>query len=326
MIVVTGGAGFIGSAIVKKLNDQGIDNIIIVDRFRSGDKWKNIRSLKFESFIHADELFETSILKHASAIYHMGACSSTLETNMDYLFKNNFEYSQTIFEHSAIYNIPLVYASSAATYGDGELGYNDDESLISQLKPLNPYGYSKQLFDEWALAKERKPSKWFGVKFFNVYGPNEYHKGTMSSVIYHTYNQIQETGKMKLFKSYKPEFKDGEQKRDFVYVKDVVDVMINLIENADEEKSGIYNLGTGQARTFYDLAAGTFRALDLEPNIEFIEMPDHLKKQYQYYTQAEMGKLAEVLPEFKFRSLEEGIKDYVQNHLHTSDPYLSVGR
>ncbi len=326
MIIVTGGAGFIGSAIIKKLNDIGRDDIIIVDRLGKDSKWKNIRSLKYASFIHADEFLETNLLKSAEAIYHMGACSSTLETDVDYLMRNNYDYSRAVFDAAAIYDIPIVYASSAATYGDGELGYNDNEDEVSKLIPLNPYGYSKQLFDEWVLNKDRKPSKWYGVKFFNVYGPNEYHKGTMSSVVYHTFNQIQATGKMKLFKSYNDKFKDGEQMRDFVYVKDVVDAMVDLVEKADKNTSGIYNLGTGKARTFYDLASATFNALDLKPNIEFIEMPDHLKNQYQYYTQASMEKLQIALPGFEFKSLEDGVADYVKNHLNTSFPYLKVDR
>jgi ADP-L-glycero-D-manno-heptose 6-epimerase len=324
MYIVTGGAGFIGSAIIKRLNEMGIENIVVVDRFREGQKWKNLRGLKYDEFIHADDFMETTYLKsgNVKAIYHMGACSNTMETDVDYLYQNNVVYSQFLFEHAAVYSIPIVYASSAATYGAGDLGYDDDHAGIRKFKPLNPYGYSKQFFDEWVLKQKRLPPKWFGVKFFNVYGPNEYHKGTMSSVVYHTYNQIQETGKMNLFKSYHPEFKDGEQKRDFVYVKDVVEAMIGLIEKADADKSGIYNLGTGTARTFHDLASATFKALDLEPKISFIDMPDHLKKQYQYYTQAKMDKLFAALPGFKFMSLEEGVADYVKNHLHTEEPFL----
>ncbi len=328
MIIVTGGAGFIGSALVKELNDSGERDIIIVDRMGDAHKWKNIRGLKYDSFVHADEFLKTNLLKSTalSAIYHMGACSSTTETDVDYLMKNNVEYSKALFEAAAIYEKPIVYASSAATYGAGEQGYDDNQEKIASLRPLNPYGYSKQLFDEWVLRQKRLPTKWFGVKFFNVYGPNEYHKGSMSSVVYHAYNQINETKKMKLFKSYHPDFKDGEQKRDFVYVKDIVSAMIALMNKADKNASGIYNLGSGMARTFNDLVEATFQAMDKPTKIEYIEMPEHLKSQYQYYTQANMDKLKKALPDFTFSSLEEGVTDYVKNHLMQENQYLETTR
>lgn len=322
MILVTGAAGFIGSALVKKLNDQGMTQLYLVDRLRDTSKWLNLRGLQYEEYIHADELFNSEnhrIFAGLKAIYHLGACSSTTEKNVDFLMKNNVEFSKKLFSFAAQNQVPIVYASSAATYGDGEKGYNDQ--AINGLLPLNPYGYSKQLFDEWVLKQKRFPPAWYGLKFFNVYGPNEYHKGSMRSVVVQAFEQIRDTKKVKLFKSYLPDFKDGEQKRDFVYVKDVVDVMLNLMKAGNN--SGIYNVGTGVARTFKDLAVATFKAMNIETNIEFIEMPDNLKKQYQYFTEANMTKLSETLPGFKFHSLEEGVGDYVRNYLNTTNPYIN---
>lgn len=313
MIIVTGGAGFIGSVLIHELNQAGRSDIIVVDRFEQDDKWLNLRSLKFDRFIHADEFFDlldTIQLENVEAIYHMGAISSTTERDMDLLYKNNVEYSQLLLTIASDFEIPICYASSAATYGDGEQGYDDNQ--ISKLKPLNPYGYSKQLVDEWTIKQEFK-NPWYGVKFFNVYGPNEYHKTNMCSVVYQAYKQITATGKMKLFKSHRDDYKDGEQLRDFVYVKDVCKAMVELIKNKVE--SGIYNLGTGQARSFLDLTKATFKAMDKKENIEFIDMPESLRDQYQYYTQANMNKLKNALPDFKFLSLEDGVSDYVQNHL-----------
>ncbi|MEX1100180.1 MAG: ADP-glyceromanno-heptose 6-epimerase, partial [Bacteriovoracaceae bacterium] len=245
MVIVTGAAGFIGSCIVKKLNDEGVHNIICVDRLRDGEKWLNLRGLKFYEFVHADEFVEPDILnavfdEGVRAIYHMGACSSTTEKNMDFLWKNNVEFSQILFRYASEYDTPICYASSAATYGAGENGYDDEESTLHRLMPLNPYGYSKQAFDEWALKQMRKPAKWFGVKFFNVYGPNEYHKGGMRSVVHQAFQQITSSGKMKLFKSYKKEFKHGEQLRDFIYVKDAVEAMYKLMNDKHTGPSGIY--------------------------------------------------------------------------------------
>lgn len=328
MIIVTGAAGFIGSCIVKKLNDEGIENIICVDRFREGAKWLNLRNLRLYEFVHADEFVEPDILNSifdegVSAVYHMGACSSTTEKRVDFLWKNNVEYSQILFRYASEYDVPICYASSAATYGAGEFGYDDDEQSLSRLSPLNPYGYSKQVFDEWVLKQMQKPKKWFGVKFFNVYGPQEYHKDGMRSVVHQAYEQIQRDGKVKLFKSYKPEYRDGEQLRDFVYVKDVVTAMYRLMNDKHTASNGIYNLGTGKARSFKDLVQATFHAMEREPKIEFIDMPDHLQGQYQYFTEAKMDKLYKALPEFRFHTLEEGVKDYVQNHLMQASPYLS---
>src|SRR5690554_4175970 len=327
MIIVTGAAGFIGSCIVKKLNDEGIHNIICVDRFRDGGKWLNLRGLKFYEFVHADEFVEPDILNSVfdegvSAVYHMGACSSTTETNMDFLWKNNVEYSQILFRYCSNYDTPICYASSAATYGAGEFGYDDDERTLPQLAPLNPYGYSKQAFDEWVLKQAQKPEHWFGVKFFNVYGPHEYHKGGMRSVVHQAFGQIQDSGKVKLFKSYKEGFADGEQLRDFVYVKDVVEAMYRLMTEEHQGESGIYNLGTGKARSFKDLVNATFAAMSVESNIEYIDMPEKLRGQYQYFTEANMDKLAKALPDFQFKTLEEGVRDYVQGHLMQESPYL----
>lgn len=329
MILVTGAAGFIGSVIVKELNDRGIEDLLLCDHFESGDKWKNLRGLKYDSFVQVEDLFNHPVWKKAkgglAAIYHMGACSDTTELNMDFLYKNNTEYTNKLLVLAAQKNIPIVYASSAATYGAGEQGYSDDHKGISELRPLNKYGYSKQLSDEWILKQKTKPKVWFGVKFFNVFGPNEYHKGKMSSVVYQSFNQIRDVGDVKLFKSHREDFKDGEQLRDFVYVKDVVRAMIELIAAGKKKPSisGIYNLGTGEARSFHDLVKATFSSMDLEPKIQFIDMPKELRNQYQYFTQANMSKLQKALPKFKFMKLEEAVNDYVRNHLARPDQYLS---
>ena len=329
MILVTGAAGFIGSVIVKQLNEKGITDILLCDHFESGDKWKNLRGLKFHSFIQVEDLFAHPIWKKPTsfkAIYHMGACSDTTQLDMDFLYKNNTEYTNSLLTLAAQKNIPIVYASSAATYGAGESGYSDDHKGVPTLKPLNKYGYSKQLSDEWILKQTKKPKVWFGVKFFNVFGPQEYHKGKMSSVVFQSFNQIKDVGEVKLFKSHRPDYNDGEQLRDFVYVKDVVRAMIELIDAGKKKPSisGIYNLGTGQARSFHDLVKATYSAMDLEPRIQFIDMPGELRNQYQYYTQADMGKLKKALPKFKFMKLEDAVNDYVRNHLALPDSYLSV--
>ncbi|MCM2351520.1 MAG: ADP-glyceromanno-heptose 6-epimerase [Bacteriovoracaceae bacterium] len=328
MILVTGAAGFIGSVIVKQLNDKGHEDIILCDHFESGDKWKNLRGLKYDSFVQVEKLFDHPIWKKPAglkAIYHMGACSDTTELDMDFLYENNTQYTNQLLTLATQKNIPIVYASSAATYGAGEQGYVDDHKGIPALKPLNKYGYSKQLSDEWILKQKKKPKVWFGVKFFNVFGPNEYHKGKMSSVVYQSFNQIRDVGEVKLFKSHRPDYKDGEQLRDFVYVKDVVRAMIELIEAGKKKPtlSGIYNLGTGEARSFHDLVKATFTSMDLKPRIHFIDMPLELRNQYQYYTQAEMGKLKKALPKFKFMKLEDAVNDYVRNHLGQAEQYLS---
>lgn len=327
MYIVTGAAGFIGSCIVKKLNDEGIENILVVDRLESDSRWLNLRGVKFQEFVHADEFIQPDILNSifdegVTQIYHMGACSTTTETDVDYFMKNNVEYSQILYRYCAEYDVPICYASSAATYGDGENGFVDEENDLEKLQPLNPYGWSKQLMDEWVIKQLKRPSKWYGVKFFNVYGANEYHKGGQKSVVAHAFNQISETGQMKLFKSYKDEYADGEQLRDFVYVKDIVEAMWQLMSTNHKGVNGIYNLGTGVARSFKDLVSATFKAMDKSENIIYIDMPDSLKNQYQYYTQAQMEKFQAALPLFKFSSLEDGVSDYVKNYLMQDNPYI----
>lgn len=317
MILVTGGAGFIGSVLCHELNQLGHTDLVIVDKLEDSIKWKNLRGLKYLEYIHADELFSgeyDDLIAEADLVFHMGASSSTTEKNMDFLMKNNVAYTQALFRFATTKNIPFIYASSAATYGDGSFGY-DDSRVLSNLMPLNPYGYSKQLVDEWVLKEEKKPDHWFGLKFFNVYGPNEYHKEEMRSLVHKSFEQINTKGVVQLFKSYDPRFEDGKQLRDFIYVKDVVKVLIELAKPQKEKFSGIYNLGTGKARSFYDLALFTYSAMKISPKIEFIDMPAEIKNQYQYFTEAKMEKLKKVIPDLSFTSLEDGILDYVQNYL-----------
>lgn len=318
MIIVTGGAGFIGSCIVRTLNDMGIEDIVIVDNIRDTDKWMNLRNKKYIEYINRDDFLNR--LDYYSGkvthVIHMGACSATTERNFDFLYKNNFEYTKRLWHFCAENSCSFIYASSAATYGDGKQGF-DDCSDIKELRPLNGYGYSKQLFDLWVekelKAKHRTPKQHVGFKFFNVYGPNEYFKGTMASVIFHTFNDVMATGKKGLFKSYNPNYEDGGQLRDFVYVKDICKVVKFMMANP--KVSGLFNLGTGKARSFYDLAVATFCSMGKEPNIEFIEMPESLRGKYQYYTQAEMYKLKLAGYTDPFFPLEEGVKDYVQSYL-----------
>lgn len=323
MILVTGGAGFIGSVIVKELNMLGREDILIVDRLSDSEKWHNLLGLKYQEYIHAGTLFDDGqdIMSEVDFIFHMGACSATTEKDMDYLMSNNVDYSKALFSYATAAGIPIVYASSAATYGVGELGYSDQHEKIPKYRPLNRYGYSKQLFDEWVLKQEEKPAHWFGVKFFNVYGPNEYHKKEMRSLVHKAYGEILEKGQVKLFKSHRPEFKDGEQLRDFVYVKDAARALINMMNPSSARFSGIYNIGTGQARSFKDLMTATFKAMGRESKIDFIDMPENLRSQYQYYTQADMTKFQQFLPKFKWMSVEEGVSDYVKNHLMSERTY-----
>lgn len=314
MIIVTGGAGFIGSCMVRTLNDAGIEDIIIVDNIASTDKWLNIRNKKYLKYVHKSEfLAELPFYEHVTAIIHMGAQSSTTEKNFDYLWKNNFEYTKTLWNYCAEKQISFIYASSAATYGDGSEGF-DDQADIDSLLPLNGYGYSKQLFDLWVKHQAaRAPKQHVGLKFFNVYGPNEYFKGSMASMVFHGYRQIQESGKIRLFKSCNPDYADGGQLRDFVYVKDVCSVIWWLLQN--EQVSGLFNVGTGRAQSFRELAEATFHALGLEPDIEYIEMPEHLREKYQYFTEAKMTKLRSVGCALEFKNLNKSVTDYVQQYL-----------
>lgn len=312
-VVVTGGAGFIGSCIVRKLNDMGIEDIYIVDNVNTSEKWMNLRNKKYIRYFHKDEfLNELDDLDDISCIIHMGACSSTTEQDFDYLYKNNYLYTIALWKYCAQHGISFIYASSAATYGAGELGF-DDKMDIKKLMPLNRYGYSKHIFDLWAEKQTDRPRQAVGLKFFNVYGPNEYHKGRMASMIYHGFNQVVENGSIKLFKSYKEGFEDGGQLRDFVYIKDICEVIAFMVEHPDV--SGLFNVGTGRAESFYTLASAVFKAMDKKPIIEFIEMPEDLRGKYQYYTQADITKLRSVGYEKEFSSLTAGAIDYVSNHL-----------
>ena len=325
MIVVTGGAGFIGSAFVWRLNQEGIDDIVIVDRLGTTDKWKNLVNLRFVNYIHKDDFHEMIYSDTApfdiDAVIHMGACSSTTERDADYLWQNNNVYTGLLAEYAMEHGIRFIYASSAATYGDGTQGFSDDHGKINKLKPINMYGYSKQVFDLRAL-KNSWENNMAGIKFFNVFGPNEYHKGDMTSVIFKAFHQIKETGKVRLFKSYLPQYPDGGQLRDFIYVKDCIDVMWWLFKNQDV--NGIFNLGTGKARTWNDLINAVFAAMGIKPNIEYIEMPEGLRNQYQYFTQAEMRKLKDDGCPVEFAPLEHSVQDYVCNYLQKSDPYLGM--
>ncbi|MCP4439731.1 MAG: ADP-glyceromanno-heptose 6-epimerase [Aureispira sp.] len=320
MIVVTGAAGFIGSCCVSHLNQKGHHDLVIVDEFVYPEKNKNLEGKQFVHQIERNvfvEWFRENAVD-IEFVFHLGARTDTTEKNKAIFDRLNLNYSKAIFELCNKQQIPLVYASSAATYGLGEHGYSDDLNP-SILKPLNPYGDSKNDFDAWVLAQESVPPFWAGLKFFNVYGPNEFHKGRMASVIFHTHRQIAKTGKMKLFKSHRPDYKDGEQSRDFIYVKDLLSILYFLMEK--RPASSLYNVGTGGARTFWDLAAGTFRAMGLEPDISFIDTPEDIRDTYQYFTEATMDKLREAGFIQPFYSLEEGIKDYVQNYLMVDKYY-----
>ena len=315
VILVTGAAGFIGSCMVGYLNRKGYYNIIIVDEFDDENKKANYGDKKIIARIDRNELFDwlSNHPMKIDFIFHLGARTDTTEFDYTILEKLNVDYSKKIWNYCVEKNIPLVYASSAATYGDGELGYKDDHDSPYKLNPLNPYGRSKNEFDKWILKEKRQPPFWAGLKFFNVYGPNEYHKGRMASVIFHSFNQIKSSGKVKLFKSHKPEYKDGEQLRDFVYVKDVVDICYWLMN--EKPASDLYNLGTGKARTFKDLVTAIFKSLDKEPVIEFIDTPLDIRDKYQYFTEADMNKLRNVGYKEDFYSLEEGVETYVKNFL-----------
>lgn len=323
MIVVTGGAGFIGSVTVWKLNQLGRNDIVIVDELRTGEKWKNLNGLSYADVFHKadfmDMVLDNLIPFKIDSIIHLGACSATTEKDADYLLHNNYKFTLELAKYSLERDIRFIYASSAATYGSGENGYDDNEDELEKLRPLNMYGYSKHMFDLWA-KKNKVLDKIVGLKYFNVYGPNEYHKEDMRSVVHKAFEQVRDTGKVKLFKSYNENYKDGEQKRDFIYVKDAVDMTLYFLENRD--KNGLFNVGTGNAQTWNDLVTALFNAMDKPVNIEYIDMPDHLKGKYQYFTEANMNKLRSAGYDKKITSIEDGVKDYVQSYL-LKDGYIA---
>ena len=334
MIIVTGAAGFIGSCLAGKLNNKGLKEIILVDDFSKTEKEANTRHKVCAGKVERNQFFEWLKINHSEVemIFHLGARTDTTEFNMAIFDELNLNYSKAMWKACTEYDIPLIYASSAATYGDGSLGYDDDPALIPALKPLNPYGISKNEFDKWVLLQTTRPPYWYGLKFFNVFGPNEYHKGRMASVVYHSYRQICGTWdagrrmwdvgrgtSVKLFRSHNPNYSDGGQLRDFIYVKDVVDVIYYLWNH--KKDSGIYNLGTGHARTFLDLATAVFHAMNLEPVIEFIDTPADIRDKYQYFTEANMKKLHATGYDRPFYSLEKGIEEYVQGYLVSGSCY-----
>lgn len=319
-ILLTGAAGFIGSYLLGYLNKQGYDNIIIVDDFSDEDKWFNFDSKSFIEKVEREALFDwlKAGERDIHFVFHLGARTDTTEFDYAVHERLNVEYSKEIWNYCVEKNIPMVYASSAATYGAGEFGYKDDHEQVVRLQPLNPYGISKNEFDKWALRQDPAsgsghPPYWTGLKFFNVYGPNEYHKGRMASVVFHSFNQIRSTGKVKLFRSHRPDFEDGQQLRDFIYVEDVAKVCYWLMHNPIA--SGLYNLGTGQARTFEDLVKATFSAVEKDTEIEYIDMPEDIRYKYQYFTEADMSKLRKAGYTADFYSLEEGISTYVKDFL-----------
>src|SRR6201996_7511497 len=320
-IVVTGAAGFIGSALTGFLNEHGFTDLILVDEFGRADKVPNLEGKQFAEKVEREVFFDWLEKRRPeiAAFYHIGARTDTTEFDYSVHEHLNVEYSKKVWNYCVGHGVPLVYASSAATYGAGEKGYEDRHDVVGELRPLNAYGISKNEFDKWALQQTVQPPFWAGLKFFNVYGPNEYHKGRMASVIFHSFNQIKKDGFVKLFKSHRPDFADGQQLRDFVYVKDVVKVCFWLMEN--RPASGLYNLGTGKARSFEDLVRATFTGLDLPAKIEYIDMPEDIRDKYQYFTEAKMEKLRGVGYKSAFYSLEEGVIDYVRNYLAKKNTY-----
>jgi len=321
MIVITGAAGFIGSCLAALMNEQGFTDLVLVDDFSFEKKKANYSTKKYNQLIERANFISWLAINanEVDFIFHLGARTDTTEFDKEIFETLNVQYSKDVWNACVQFNIPLVYASSAATYGNGELGYDDNHQTIPNLKPLNPYGNSKQEFDCWVLKQTTTPPFWAGLKFFNVYGPNEFHKARMASVIFHSYNQIQATGKVKLFRSHRDEYKDGWQLRDFIYVKDLISVCNFLMRKT--APSGIYNLGTGKARSFYDLATATFKAMHKEVNIEFIDIPADIRETYQYFTEANMQKLIDAGYKEPFTSLEDGVTDYVTNYLIKSAYY-----
>jgi len=325
VIIVTGGAGFIGSNLIRALNDAGEDRILVVDRLGQSDKWKNLLGLSFRDYEHKDHFLqklEQGIFDHGVwAVFHFGACSSTTEKDADYLMDNNFRFSTRLaMRFAARKGVRFIYASSAATYGDGSMGYSDDETALDSLCPLNIYGYSKHFFDIWSLRSGFLKHA-VGLKFFNVFGPNEYHKADMRSVAIRAYFQARDSGLVRLFKSYRSDFHHGDQCRDFIYVKDAVKIALHFLERPD--LNGIYNAGTGLPRTFNELALAVFSALEMRPSIEYVDMPEGLEKRYQYHTCAEMDNLKGADFKGEFLSLEQSVRDYVVNYLN---PYYEFMR
>ncbi|MBN2455353.1 MAG: ADP-glyceromanno-heptose 6-epimerase [Sedimentisphaerales bacterium] len=323
MIIVTGGAGFIGSALIAALNSRGIRDILVADELGCDQKWKNLRNLSFADYVEKDDflrlVIDNKLTPAVEAVLHLGACSSTTETNASYFINNNYEYSKLLARWAADNNARFIYASSAATYGDGSAGFSDDEGEIHQLRPLNMYGYSKQLFDLWA-KKNGLLKKIAGLKYFNVFGPNEYHKADMRSFVLKAFEQINATGKVRLFKSHKSEYKDGEQLRDFIYIKDAVEMTLFFLDNP--KVNGLFNIGTATARNWNDLVKAVFDAMGKKPNIEYMDMPDSIRNQYQYYTCADITKLRNAGYKKPTTLLEDAIKDYVQNFLQKKE-YLN---
>lgn len=319
MIIVTGGAGFIGSALIAALNSRGVTDILVVDELGCDEKWKNLRNLSFADYVEKndflDMVLENTICPPIEAVFHLGACSSTTETDCSYLAKNNYEYTKFLAQWATNSDVRFIYASSAATYGDGKEGFKDDQGKLQKLTPLNMYGYSKQMFDLWA-DRAGLFKKIVGLKYFNVFGPNEYHKAEMRSFILKSFEQINSAGKVRLFKSHNGEYADGEYVRDFVYVKDAVDMTLFFYENPDV--SGLFNVGTGKARSWNDLVKATFAAMEKNADIEYVDMPESIRHQYQYYTQADITKLRQAGYDKPTTSLEEAIKDYVRNYLSKS--------
>ncbi len=321
MIVVTGAAGFIGSALIARLNAANFNDIVAVDDFGRADKVPNLAGKRLLARVEREVFFDWLDQHHAQTefIFHLGARTDTTEFDASVFDRLNLGYSQRVWRACCAYQLPLVYASSAATYGLGEHGYADRHDLVAQLSPLNPYGHSKNDFDRWALTQAEQPFFWAGLKFFNVYGPNEYHKGRMASVILHAFRQIGQTGQMQLFRSHHPDYRDGEQQRDFIYVKDVVDIAYFLMHHRRD--SGLYNVGTGAARTFLDLVRATFRAMERPERISFVDTPADIRDKYQYFTEAPMEKLRSIGYTAPFHTLEAGVKDYVTSYLNKGEYY-----